>query len=212
MTQPVQGLIKPVPAVAVLDTCVLISNVVRRVLLRLVDQGLFRPAWSPVIGDEWCRNAARIWEVDPDEIARQWAQLQNDYPDADQGDISVYKAGLKRSDPKDWHVVAAGRAARKKSPSPSVEVAVVTRNIKDFNRSELRSLGLVLLDPDELLVRCWQHDQHAVGGALMKISDDFHAVGREAGPLEEILRKERLFRLNRLLAVAAHNAQQHQQI
>lgn len=210
MTQPVQALIKPVPAVAVLDTCVLISNVVRRVLLRLVDQGLFRPAWSPVIGDEWCRNAARIWEVDPDEIAQQWAQLQNDYPDADQGDISVYKQGLKRSDPKDWHVVAAGKAVREKLPS--VEVAVVTRNIKDFNRSELRGLGLVLLDPDELLVRCWQRDQRAVSGALINIEEDFQAVGREAGPLEEILKKERLFRLNRLFAVAANNTQQHQQI
>ena len=199
--------VKPVPDIAVLDTCVLISNVVRRLLLRLADHGMFRPAWSPVIGDEWCRNAARLWEVERDEIQLQWAQLQTAYPDADQGDIASYKEGLKRSDPKDWHVVAAARAARARLPAH--EVAVVTRNIKDFNRSELRGFGLVLLDPDDLLVRCWQNDQQAVADALGKIDEDFQAVGREAGPLDEVLKKERLFRLNRLFALATNNTQQH---
>ena len=46
------------PDVVVLDTCVLISNVLRRMLLRLATEGCFRVAWSSVIGDEWCRNAA----------------------------------------------------------------------------------------------------------------------------------------------------------
>lgn len=189
---------KPVPAVVVLDTCVLISNVLRRVLLRLVDRGLFRPAWSPVIGDEWRRNAARIWAVDSADIAAQWDQLQEDYPDADQGDVGLYKEGLRRSDPKDWHVVAAGRAVRERLPG--AEVAVVTRNLKDFNRSELRGFGLGVLDPDELLVRCWLKDPVMVGWSLREIEGDFAAVGREAGPLAEVLRRERLFRLNRLLA------------
>ena len=194
----VQAVPKPIPSVVVLDTCVLISNVVRRVLLRLVDRGLFRPAWSLVIGDEWRRNAARIWEVDSADIAAQWDQLQVDYPDADQGDVSLYKEGLRRSDPKDWHVVAAGRAVRERLPE--ADVAVVTRNLKDFNRSELRGLGLGLLDPDELLVRCWRVDAETVAWSLREIANDFAVVGREAGPLAEVLRRERLFRLNRLLA------------
>ncbi len=197
---PVLAVPKPVPAVVVLDTCVLISNVVRRVLLRLVDRGLFRPAWSPVIGDEWQRNAARIWEVDPADIAAQWDQLQRDYPDADMGDVSVYKEGLRRSDPKDWHVVAAARAVLGRCPGS--EVAVVTRNLKDFNRSELRGFGLGLLDPDELLVRCWLKDAALVEWSLREIEGDFAAVGREAGPLAEVLRRERLFRLNRLWGVS----------
>ena len=193
----VQAVPKPIPSVVVLDTCVLISNVVRRVLLRLVDRGLFQPAWSLVIGDEWRRNAARIWEVDAADIAAQWEQLQRDYPDADQGDVSLYKEGLRRSDPKDWHVVAAGRAVRERLPE--ADVAVVTRNLKDFNRSELRGLGLGLLDPDELLVRCWRVDAETVAWSLGEIMNDFAAVGREAEPLAEVLKRERLFRLNRLL-------------
>ena len=199
--------IKAVPEVVVLDTCVLISNILRRLLLRLADDGMFRPAWSPVIGDEWCRNAARLWSVMPEDVASQWMQLQQDYPDADQGDISEFKAGLKRSDPKDWHVVAAARAVRQNKHSS--DVAVVTRNLKDFNRSELRGFGLALLEPDELLVRCLQKDAPAVWRALLQIDDDFRAAGRAVEPLEAVLRRERLFRLNRLLPIAPNNAKQH---
>lgn len=201
---------KPVPDVIVIDTCVLISNVVRRLLLRLVDSGLFRPAWSPVIGDEWRRNAARLWDASPDDISAQWDGLQVDYPDADQGDVSAFKAGLKRSDPKDWHVVAAARKARERVSA--ADIAVVTRNVKDFNRAELRGMGLTLLDPDELLTRCWQQNADVVTSALLKIESDFEAVGRVAGPLDEVLKRERLFRLRRLLAIAAENAQQHEQV
>lgn len=204
------GAAKPVPDVIVIDTCVLISNVVRRVLLRLVDSGLFRPAWSPVIGDEWCRNAARLWDANPDDISAQWDELQVAYPDADQGDVSAFKAGLRRSDPKDWHVVAAARKALERVGS--ADIAVVTRNIKDFNRAELRGLGLTLLDPDELLTLCWQQNADVVTSALLKIKSDFEAVGRVAGPLDEVLKRERLFRLRRLLAIAAENAQQHEQV
>lgn len=204
------ALVKPLPDIIVIDTCVLISNVVRRVLLRLVDSGLFRPAWSPIIGDEWCRNAARLWEASLEDIQAQWGDLQVAYPDADQGDISEFKEGLKRSDPKDWHVVAAARKVRERIGP--VNIAVVTRNIKDFNRAELRGFGLTLLDPDELLTRCWQQNADAVASALLKIEGDFEAVGRVSGPIDEVLKRERLFRLRRLLAIAADNAQQHEQV
>ncbi|WP_346726955.1 PIN domain-containing protein [Pusillimonas minor] len=204
------ALVKPLPDIIVIDTCVLISNVVRRLLLRLVDNGLFRPAWSPIIGDEWRRNAARLWDASPDDIQTQWGDLQVAYPDADQGDVSEFKEGLKRSDPKDWHVVAAARKVRERIGPASI--AVVTRNIKDFNRAELRGLGLMLLDPDELLTRCWQQNADVVTSALLKIESDFEAVGRVSGPIDEVLKRERLFRLKRLLAIAAENTQQHEQV
>src|SRR3546814_7980339 len=40
---------------------------------------------------------------------------------------------------RSWHVIAAGRAAL--AAKPDARVAVLTRNLKDFNRSELRHLG-----------------------------------------------------------------------
>ncbi len=184
------------PETLVLDTCVLISNVLRRALLRLAAQGCFELAWSPVIGDEWRRNAARLWSVSDADVQEQWDALQLAFPLADQGDVTEFKAGLRRSDPKDWHVVAAGRAVLARRPQGGV--AIVTRNIRDFNRSELRGLGLELLDPDQLLLRCWQDHPGMMSDLLRKLPDYALAPGRDPEPVEAILRRERLFRLNRL--------------
>lgn len=188
------------PDVVVLDTCVLISNVLRRMLLRLAAQGCFRVAWSPVIGDEWRRNAARLWKVPEEDVHAQWAMLQQAFPDADCGDVSAYKCGLQRSDPKDWHVIAA--ASKVKARHSEDTVAILTRNIKDFNRRELRELGLFLLDPDRFLLQCWQQFPGPMGEVFVRLPDDALAPGRAREPVEAILRRERLFRLNRLTSCA----------
>ncbi|HUH36406.1 MAG TPA: PIN domain-containing protein [Candidimonas sp.] len=187
-----------IPQVLVLDTCVLLSNVLRQLFLRLAALACFSPAWSPVIGDEWRRNAARLWKVSEEEIDAQWLALQEAFPEADQGDVTVYKAGLHRSDPKDWHVIAAARAVRARDAA--VRVGVVTRNMKDFNRSELRGLGLDLYDPDDLLVRCWRQYPTSASDAFQAIPEYARAPGNETEALEVILKRERLFRLNRLYA------------
>jgi len=203
---------KPVlPQILVIDTCVLISNVLRRLLLRLADQACFQPAWSSVIGDEWQRNAARLWGVSASDIQTQWLALQADFPHADQGEITAFKAGLRRSDPKDWHVIAAARAAKSRaggitaagvpaagSPVAGASAGIVTRNIKDFNRTELRGYGLTLFDPDELLVRCLLQYPLQAASAFDEIPDFALAPGKELEPLDVILKRERLFRLNRL--------------
>lgn len=186
-----------VPQCVVLDTCVLISNVVRFSVLTLACEGCFSIAWSPIIGDEWRRNAARLWSVDPLIIAEQWESFQTDFPFACQGDVEVFKSGLKRSDPKDWHVVAAGRAVL--SHGHHTHVDILTRNIKDFNRSELRQHGLGLLDPDTFLVRCLMQFPQVVCAMLRQLPQSVIAPDRTPDPLPVILKRERLFRLQRLL-------------
>lgn len=188
------------PDVVVIDTCVLISNVLRSLLLHMAAQGCFRPAWSAVIGDEWQRNAARLWGVSAIDIGAQWEVLQQSFPDADQGDITAYKTDLRRSDPKDWHVIAAARAAKLRHPDWSV--AVLTRNIRDFNRTELRGLGLDLFDPDQFLLRCWMRWPDLLRGLFGKLQTDFEAAGKVADSVDVILKRERLFRLNRLRSIS----------
>lgn len=191
----------PLPDIIVIDTCVLISNVLRRLLLRMATHGCFQPAWSVVIGDEWRRNAARIWGVPAADIQAQWDQLQLDFPQADQGEVGAYKEGLQRSDPKDWHVIAAALAVQARNPGRSV--AVVTRNIRDFNRSELRQRGLFLFDPDQLLQLHWQKSPELLRSLCALILVDYAQVGRMDETLDMVLRRERLFRLNRLCAMPA---------
>ncbi|WP_233155060.1 PIN domain-containing protein [Candidimonas nitroreducens] len=183
------------PAVLLLDTCVLISNVLRRLLLHLAAQGCLRPAWSRVIGEEWRRNAARLWDVPADEVAAQWQALQRDFPQADLGEVEAYKQGLRYSDPKDWHVVAAGRAALARWPGQPA--AILTRNLKDFDRRELRGLGLQLYEPDRYLELCWAAHGGPLRDALESLAQELAQI-EAAPPLHEVLGRERLYRLRKL--------------
>ena len=191
-TRPAVG----IPDFLVVDTCVLISNVLRRLVLGLASSACFEPAWSGVIGDEWKRNAARLWGVPPEDIEAQWDDLQLAFPHADQGDIHAFKLGLHRSDPKDWHVIAVARAILHERPIESV--GILTRNIRDFNRSELRSHGIVLFDPDVFLVKCWSQFPERLQALFELLATDALAADRPVEALETVLKRERLFRLNRL--------------
>lgn len=184
------------PELVVLDTCVLISNVLRQGILRLATRGCFRPIWSDVIGDEWRRNAARLWGVPAADIADQWQALQHDFPQANLGDVSQYKSGLERSDPKDWHVIAAARKALVSSPQAAV--TIVTRNIRDFHRGELYHLGVGLMDPDQFLVRCHADYPREIAEMLNEAPGYLITPEREAQALQTILKRECLFRLNKL--------------
>lgn len=185
-----------IPSLLVLDTCVLLSNVLRRVFLRLAAQGCFIPVWSERIGGEWRRNAARIWGVPIEDIDLQWAALQQVFPQADQGDVGAYESGLHRSDPKDWHVIAAGRAAKGRHPGRTA--AIVTRNTKDFNRTEMRGYGLTLFEPDDLLVRFNAAHPALMRALVPEIPRIAAAPDQAPASLETILKRERLFRLNRI--------------
>lgn len=196
-----QDVMPLVPDVIVIDTCVLISSVLRPLLLRMADAGFFVPVWSTRIGDEWRRTAGRLWKTPGPEIALQWQTLQEGFPEADMGDVDGYEDGLERSDPKDWHVIAAGRAAQERHAGSTV--AIVTRNLKDFHRAELRRLGLYLFDPDQLMSRWWMRDARRVHTQLAALPDHIGIPDYEPETLEALLKRERLFRLNRLF----HGAQ-----
>ena len=185
-----------VPMVVVLDTCVLLSNVLRRAFLHLAGEGRCVPIWSERIGGEWRRNATRIWQVPMGEIEAQWAALQAAFPGADQGDVSAWEAGLRRSDPKDWHVIAAGRAAKGRYQGRTA--AIVTRNTKDFNRTELRGYGLSLFEPDDLLVRYFAAWPDSMARLMPQVPFWAQGPGKAPATLEAVLKRERLFRLNRV--------------
>ncbi|MGH8813216.1 MAG: PIN domain-containing protein [Advenella sp.] len=186
------------PQRVVLDTCVLMSTILKNLLLRLAQAGMFEPVWADYIGQEWRRNASRVWAVSEQDIATHWQDMQSAFPRADMGIVSEFETELSKSDPKDWHVIAAGRAALALYPGQSV--CILTRNLRDFNRSELRLLGLSLFDPDQFLVKCYELAPDLLMQLLALIPDDAERIGRPREPLEAVLKRERLFRLNSLIA------------
>lgn len=193
----------------VLDACILMSGVLRPALLTLAEQGFFHPIFSTRIGEEWRRNAARIWAVDPDILVQEWELMHKRFPLADPGDVTPYLHGLRDSDAKDWHVIAAGLASRARFPELQGQVMVMTWNLKDFRRAELRRMGLELTDPDRVLSTWWQQQPNIIEDVLHQTLTDLATAGRpRQGTLIEILRRERLYRLARLIEARTNAAQQ----
>lgn len=176
------------------------SSILRPLLLRLARAGVFSPVWSARIGEEWIRNAARLWQVSTDDVAALWARMQEQFPDADAGDVRPYETGLRYSDAKDHHVIAAGLARRARSGLPRAPaVFVMTWNLKDFNRPEMRRAGLDVFDPDRLLAQWWARSPEIIRTALAATAGDVAALGREGEPLATTLHRERLYRLRTLV-------------
>ncbi|QVQ24461.1 PIN domain-containing protein [Achromobacter deleyi] len=188
------------PPFIVLDACVLMSGILRRLLLRLAEAGVFIPVWTERIGEEWRRNASRIWDIPPEVLAEFWADMNSRFPGANETDTQVYEASLRYSDPKDFHVIAAGLARRARCGLPQTPtVQVLTWNLKDFNRSELRRQGLDVYNPDRMLVQWWQAGPDRMRDAIAQIPADYIALGREPEPLSSTLHRERLYGLKNLV-------------
>lgn len=178
-----------------LDACVLMSSVLRPVLLDLAEAGCFHPVWSARIGDEWRRNAARIWQIPPETLQAQWDAMNRRFPNADAGDVTAYEVGLKYSDPKDVHVIAAGLASRARAAVRPADLRVLTWNLKDFDRSELRRAGMEVRDPDRQLFEWWEQDAGRMSTALARVPGYTEALGRPGEALVATLKRERLYRL-----------------
>ncbi|HLS43040.1 MAG TPA: PIN domain-containing protein [Paenalcaligenes sp.] len=181
-------------SVLVLDACILISNVLRFLSLELAREHSFQPAWSAIIGDEWARNASRLWDVPVEQLWQDWEQWQREFPLADQGNVQGYKEGLQYSDPKDWHVIAAARAAQHAFPDATVRI--LTKNLKDFNRSELKRLGLSVVAPDHFFVAMHHQYPSKMNALLQRLPQAVVAPDKPLLSVEVLLKRERLFGLN----------------
>ncbi len=177
------------------------SGILRRLMLRLADAGVFLPVWTERIGDEWRRNASRIWEIPPEVLLEQWVEMNIRFPQANELNWEPYEASLRYSDPKDFHVIAAGLARRARCGlqiTPRVEV--MTWNLKDFSRSEMRRQGVDVFSPDRMMSQWWQEDPASIRTAIAGIPSDYVALGREPEPLAATLHRERLYRLKNQVA------------
>ena len=178
----------------VLDACVMMSGLLRPLLLDLAAAGLFSPLWTYKIGQEWQRNAARLWDIEPHLLEIEWSRMQERFPLADMGDVTEHEALLKHTDKKDKHVAAAGVAAVAKTDcSP---ISVVTWNTKDFSRSELRRQQLGLIDPDRLLSQWWPLHQALLRQQIESTIQALVETGRRQPEATiAMLKRDRLFRL-----------------
>ena len=178
----------------VLDACVMMSGLLRPLMLNLGHAGVLIPIWTDKIGDEWQRNAARLWPIEPALLADEWQSMQEQFPLANMGDVTEFEGELRHTDRKDKHVAAAGIAAVARAVSGPV--SVLTWNIKDFSRSELRKQGLGLSDPDRLLSLWWPTHKEVLTEHIERTLSELFASGRrQPEAVVNMLKRDRLFRL-----------------
>ena len=178
----------------VLDACVLMSGLLRPLLLNLAQAGLLVPLWTDKIGQEWQRNAARLWPIEPELLQNEWQLMQEQFPRSNMGDVTAFETDLRRTDRKDKHVAAAGIAAVARQVAQPI--SVLTWNLKDFSRSELRKQQLGLIDPDRLLSQWWATESPLLQQHIDATIKELFITGRrQPEPVVAMLKRDRLFRL-----------------
>lgn len=132
----------------------MVDCMARNKAVTVADRGVFQPIWTERIGGEWRRNAERLLQIPPETLAEQWIALNQHFRSAMETNTVPYEVGLRYSDRKDLHVIAAGleRRARCGLQGPPA-VRVMTWNLKDFDRSELWRQGLHAYSPEPIAGR-----------------------------------------------------------
>src|SRR5690606_3495851 len=105
----------------------------------------------------------------------EWELMQARFPGAMAHEIDTYKQGLRYSDAKDWHVIAAAREMRERHPDSTVEI--LTLNLKDFHRSELRKLGLSALPTDRKLASWWPAHKERIAEIIAELDAEEPPAG-----------------------------------
>ena len=169
-----------------LDACVLYPPLVRGILLRLAEAGLFEPCWSPRVLDEWRIASARNGGIESEARAADMiAMMEARFPDASFAPDPEVERALDLPDSADNHVLAAAIAAR-------AEV-LLTFNVRDFPTRRLAAHGIAPRHPDGFL---WEHFSHApelVDGAI-RVAAAIAGVA-EVDAIHRALRRAHLHRL-----------------
>ena len=130
--------------VAILDSCVLYSAVLRDFFMRLLLEKTFQGKWTEEIHQEWIRN---VLEDRPD-LAREQLERSRDKMNLWGGDCLVrnYEAiisSLSLPDENDRHVLATAIVAKANF--------IVTFNLSDFPPKTLQTYEVQAIHPDKYL-------------------------------------------------------------
>jgi hypothetical protein len=171
---------------------VLYPTVLREILIGCAEAGLFAPAWSARLLEEWARTAERQGGAGDAARARgEIARLAARFPGAETGHDPAGEAALWLPDPADIHVLATARA--------SGAEGIVTMNLRDFPRRELAPLGLAAVHPDPFLLDLMSRAPEVVARVVRQVHAEAERLSGTQLPLRGLMKRARLPRLGRAL-------------
>ena len=131
------------PFPVVFDACVLAPYPLANLLLRLADEGIYRPLWSQDILIETRRTMVNKLGVPPDKADRRLNMMQEHFVDAE---VSGYQelVGAMRNNDKDRHVLAA--AVRERAE------LIVTADRTGFPAQAVEPYNIEVRHPDDFLL------------------------------------------------------------
>lgn len=123
------------------DTCTLFGEIVNDLILRLAEERLFVPYWSPDVLRELGDNLRPC--IGEERTDRRLRAMASAFPDAC---VTGYESLIEdmTCDAKDRHVLAAA------SHSPAR--TLVTFNVSDFPPCSLTEMGMEVKHPDDFLL------------------------------------------------------------
>lgn len=179
----------------VLDACVLYPTVMREILLKTAQTGLFVPLWSERILSEWHHAATGTEEEAHHAIGVEIALLKATWLDA--LILDTYSTDNHENptfwlpDPADIHVLETALTGQAD--------AIMTLNIKDFPTRILSKHRLLRFMPDDFLTEFAQEKPDT----LRQIIDSVHAtVEHHSGQTQDkhrLLKRACLPKLGKLL-------------
>ena len=185
------------PPVVVLDACVLYPAAQRDLFMWLAAGGAIRAHWTNQIHDEWMRNVERDYDVARSVLARVRKLMDRAAGDALIDRYRQHERLFPKTDAKDRHVAAAAMAARKRSGV--VIVTIITWNLKDFDRTELKQAGLVAENPDIFLSRLLADSPEDVVAAFMQMRDNLRNPTKTTRECADTLAAQGLKKFARLI-------------
>ena len=176
----------------IFDTCVLYPTVLRKILLGVAKEGLYKPVWSTQILNEWIHVTRKKNPIGQDTILAQIALLKFQWPNSLVKDYDFDIRSLWLPDENDVHVLA--------SAISSDAEAILTLNRKDFPKKILKDYGIVRYSPDEMLMSLWIDNSEIISRVVANEFETAMQNLEQKLTLRGVLKKSYLPGLGKLMA------------
>jgi len=186
----------------VLDTCVQLRLRLSDVLMDMRAENLFSAHWTANIEDEFLRNMVKVHGIAQAGAEGRLRAMRARCPEWDVAMSSAdFDAVPEKVDQKDRHVAAAALALRHladkdtEDDETTYDVILLTDNVKDFAKTQMKQLGVRVLRPGQFLNEVFDAAPDAVMRAVQQAAKELKKPPYTVAELLYVLQQDGAKRL-----------------